>query len=1018
MARERVNSVIESTYEIDHEIGSGGGGIVYLAKHLRLDKYVALKADKRELHKGHEELRREVDILKNLSHTYIPQVYDFIQEDGVVYTVEDYIPGKSLDKYLKEGKRFSQAQIITWACQLLEALSYLHSRPPYGILHGDLKPANVMLRADGNICLIDYNIALFLGEEGAVQVGSSIGYASPEHYGIDYSGVAETYIRKSAARTEYGLKRQSLYRNKNENQTAQTQYSRADEDDAARTEYGLKQQTTYTAQTQYSRADGDDAARTSYGTAGSDRSLNSTGSGEKSILIDARSDIYGLGATLYHLLTGNRPAREAAQVEPIRQPDVSKAVADLIQKAMEPNPDMRFQTAEEMLYAFRHLHDQDFRTRRHKRRVCICAVIFAMILLAGSAVTFIGLKQMERMQNMQVLAEYSSNALREGDTKQAVRLALDAMPKARGLFEVPALAEPQKALTDALGVYELDDEFGPHDLIQLPAEVFFMCMSPNGNRLAAAYAYEAAVFDLESGQMLVSRPIERSALSEIEFIDNDRMIFAGQEGLEVYDLSKNQTLWTGKPATGIAVSGDKQIAATVYKDESKCFLYRISTGEQIASVDFDGRKQYVDYNDIFANPKENLFELNQDGSLLAVSFRDGSLDVFCVEEPDESLSVLDEDSGCFRFSGGFFQKYFAFSAADSEKSEFFVIDTGKAVQTGGFTLSAKVTVSCDESGIYLCSDNFLERIDPESGREESVAYTMAEILNYERMDAFTAVSTSDHTYEVFTPDALKMQTFTCDFTPDFVCISDRYLCAGSMSRTDIQVRRLKEHSSAQVAAYDASYSHSEARVNPSSRTAMLYDEEGFCLYDYDGNVIKKETFENSEQMFDQQYIWDGAESYLEVTYYDGTVDCYSAGDGSFTGSRVIEKPDRSLYEEFFTDQYKITSDLNGAPGVFLKSSGEKVCELESDDYLTYVTQAGEFIVTEYTNAEGERYGLLLNRDCETIAVLPHLCDILGAQGDMDGRIVFVMDDGLGSLRQCDMYSLQELQELGEIYINK
>lgn len=74
--------VIAGMYEIDQQIGAGGGGIVYLGRHLRLKKQVVLKADKRTLNTKEEALRREVDMLKKLSHTYIPQVYDFVQENG------------------------------------------------------------------------------------------------------------------------------------------------------------------------------------------------------------------------------------------------------------------------------------------------------------------------------------------------------------------------------------------------------------------------------------------------------------------------------------------------------------------------------------------------------------------------------------------------------------------------------------------------------------------------------------------------------------------------------------------------------------------------------------------------------------------------------------------------------------------------------------------------------------------------------------------------------------------------
>ena len=160
--------IIADIYEIQNQIGAGGGGIVYLGRHLRLNEKIVLKADKRSLNTKMELLRREVDMLKNLSHTYIPQVYDFVEEDGVFYTIMAYIEGESLDQVLKRSQKIKQSQIIQWACELLEALNYLHTRPPYGIIHGDIKPANIMLRPDGNICLIDYNIALALGENGAV----------------------------------------------------------------------------------------------------------------------------------------------------------------------------------------------------------------------------------------------------------------------------------------------------------------------------------------------------------------------------------------------------------------------------------------------------------------------------------------------------------------------------------------------------------------------------------------------------------------------------------------------------------------------------------------------------------------------------------------------------------------------------------------------------------------------------------------------------------------------------------
>ena len=80
--------------------------------------------------------------------------------------------------------------------------------------------------------------------------------------------------------------------------------------------------------------------------------------------------------------------------------------------------------------------------------------------------------------------------------------------------------------------------------------------------------------------------------------------------------------------------------------------------------------------------------------------------------------------------------------------------------------------------------------------------------------------------------------------------------------------------------------------------------------------------------------------------------------------------------------------------------------LESDDYLTYVTQVEDQLLTEYTTAQGERYGLLLDSSGSVIADIPELCDILP-----DGTLVF--DDMRGNLRRSRIYSMQELLALAK-----
>ena len=243
---------------------------------------------------------------------------------------------------------------------------------------------------------------------------------------------------------------------------------------------------------------------------------------------------------------------------------------------------------------------------------------------------------------------------------------------------------------------------------------------------------------------------------------------------------------------------------------------------------------------------------------------------------------------------------------------------------------------------------------------------------------------------------------------DFTALAGGYAVLANRSQPSVRLMKLKNHGEADLLSYDARFVHDEARISQDGKTAMLFGYKAFRIYDMDGNLLAEGAFPDAETIYDQQFRKEAGGSYLEVIWYDGTVRTYSAADGSLLSETVGEPPDDSLYEEFLTDRYRITSALHGAPEVFDLESGEPVAVLWPEDYLTYVTQAEDFLITEYVSAEGERYGLLLDESFETVAYLPGLCDSLG---DM-----MVFDYGSGNLRQCRLYSLQELVTLGETYM--
>lgn len=168
---------LDDTYEIIREIGQGGTGTVHLAYHRRLQKYVVIK----RIHLPNMplgSLRKEADILKQLHHRYLPQVYDFLQSGQDVYTVIDYIPGQNLEEIMAGGQPVPEKTLVRWLRQLLEVLDYLHNQQP-PIIHSDIKPGNIILTPTGDICLIDFNVSLVGVHPGAI-AGFTNFYAAPE----------------------------------------------------------------------------------------------------------------------------------------------------------------------------------------------------------------------------------------------------------------------------------------------------------------------------------------------------------------------------------------------------------------------------------------------------------------------------------------------------------------------------------------------------------------------------------------------------------------------------------------------------------------------------------------------------------------------------------------------------------------------------------------------------------------------------------------------------------------------
>lgn len=973
-----MEEVIASTYRIIKKLGSGGGGNVYLADHLRLNKKVVLKADKRRITTKTALLRREADVLKNLNHPNIPKVYDFFVEDDTVYTVMDYIEGESLDRPLKRGEHFSQPQVIQWAKELLDALEYLHSPthgdPPQGFVHSDIKPANLMRTPDNHIVLIDFNIALSLGEDAVI--GCSAGYASPEHYGLDFSSDSDTVNGESETEAE----------------------SQSDQDGETEADDPTVERTITESDTEATEVEG------------KKRNEKSSFTSPKKIIVpDVRSDIYSTGATLYHLLSGSKPAKNAKAVVSLSEKEYSPQVVKIIKKAMNPNPDLRYQTAQDMRSDFLHLRDRDPRVRRLKAVKRLDIGVVLLILAAGASMTFVGLKRMQTTENWLKLAEYSKSALESGDVDEAVRDALAGLPEEKGILTPEWLPESKRALANALGVYDLSDKFRSSGVIKLPSAPYKIKMSPDGKNLAAVYQSEAAVYDAESLKSLMTCPMMDSALADALFSDDSHLLAAGKDGVSLYNIESGEQMWRAGMASTLTISGDGQVAAALDRDRNIVSFYDMKDGQLLRERSMGDKKMPSAFNDSFADPDNAIFCLNMDGTMLAISFSDGGLYVMDAEHPEDDLIVY-ESSDYSEFAGGFHGDKFVFSAGKSGHSLFGLVNVKEGTYIGDMESNLRMKAKADERGIWVSEGNLLSEFDPDTLADKEIAFTDTwNISNFSVSDKHTLAVTNEPGFTIFDQGENALVHEKSDEEYSFAELGTEYAALANRSQPDIRVMKEETHEDTCVARYDAKYSHDEARVTGDGKRVMLFSYDGFRIYDNEGRLEAEGSFPDPEKIYDQQFRRNGEKSWLDVIWYDGTVRAYSSEDGTLISEEKKEAHSKDLKEEFITEKYRFVSELHSAPRVYDRESGRFVKELEKDAFLTYVTETDEYILTEYVRADGERYGLLLDQNLEILADLADLCDI----SILDKALYF--DYKNGEIRKCHLYSIQELVELGKNY---
>ena len=316
-----IGSLVDGKYKILNKVGQGGMSVVYLAMNEKANKQWAVKEVRKDGIKDFEVVKQglvaETDILKKLSHPNLPSIIDVIDTDESFIIIMDYIQGNSLNKALEEFGAQPQENVIAWAKQLTDVLGYLHSRTP-AIIYRDMKPANIMLKPDGNVTLIDFGTAREYKEKNLADTTclGTVGYAAPEQFG----GMGQT---------------------------------------------------------------------------------------------DARTDIYCLGATLYHLVTGMNPCEPPYEIKPIREinPSLSAGLERIILKCTQRDPNDRYQSAAELMYALEHYKedDDDFRKKQKKKLVTFLVTLTLSVACGITSVWgYLSAEQKKSENYDQILIEAGS----------------------------------------------------------------------------------------------------------------------------------------------------------------------------------------------------------------------------------------------------------------------------------------------------------------------------------------------------------------------------------------------------------------------------------------------------------------------------------------------------------------------------------------------------------------------------------------------------------------------------------
>lgn len=464
-----IGSVLDGKYKILNKVGQGGMSVVYLAMNEKANKQWAVKEVRKDGVLDFEAVRQglvaETDILKRLSHPGLPSIIDVIDDNESFLIVMDYIEGNPLSKALEEYGAQPESSVIEWAKELCDVLGYLHTRTPK-IIYRDMKPANVMLKPDGHLTLIDFGTAREYKEKNLADTTclGTIGYAAPEQFG----GMGQT---------------------------------------------------------------------------------------------DERTDIYCLGATLYHLVTGMNPSEPPYEMRPIRQinPALSSGLEEIILKCTQRNPDDRYQSTAELKYALDHYQELDYRFRgKQKRKLGL--------FIGALALSFV-------FAGVSVWGYFTEQRTKNSNYDEIMRTATSAEEYTEAILSDPTRVDAYLALNN-----ELIDDF---DLSRSDAQMLLKLWAGLDQTDSRGYTTTVNVL---------------GALKETDPEGYDRVCYEiGESFLFYYDLNIDRDRY-GNAAKWFNEVRDRNDMAELYCNISECLdLINQYNGARVKQTE----KMYEQYDQLW-----------------------------------------------------------------------------------------------------------------------------------------------------------------------------------------------------------------------------------------------------------------------------------------------------------------------------------------------------------------------------------------------------------------------------------